>query len=159
PYTPLFRSRKGYAGYEYDPTFEGAGRHLYHVRHRIYVADVGRWTRRDPIGYVEGMSLYEYVHGFALRATDPLGLFGQVGSPVCSGGNCGIPQAPAAPAPHVGPLVCVGTTCATPQEPTSSVPPACPDSAPTSPAPTQPGTTAPTKTRMQLWPECVAGCS
>src|SRR5690606_29755538 len=44
-------NRKGYAGYEYDPTFEGAGRHLYHVRHRIYDADVGRWTRRDPIGY------------------------------------------------------------------------------------------------------------
>ncbi|WP_225931807.1 RHS repeat-associated core domain-containing protein [Leptolyngbya sp. 7M] len=67
-------SRKGYAGYEHDPTFEGAGRNLYHVRHRVYDADVGRWTRRDPLGYVDGMSLYEYVMSNPLLYADPLGL-------------------------------------------------------------------------------------
>ncbi|HFE46515.1 MAG TPA: RHS repeat-associated core domain-containing protein [Nannocystis exedens] len=67
-------NRRGYAGYEYDPTFEGAERHLYHVRHRVYDADVGRWTRRDPLGYVDGMSLYEYVASRPVTATDPDGL-------------------------------------------------------------------------------------
>ncbi len=36
-------NRRGYAGYEYDPTFEGSGaggHHLYHVRHRVYDADL-----------------------------------------------------------------------------------------------------------------------
>jgi RHS repeat-associated protein len=67
-------NRKGYAGYEYDPTLEGAGKWLYHVRHRVYDADIGRWTRRDPLGYVDGMSLYEYVQSQPVTATDPLGL-------------------------------------------------------------------------------------
>jgi len=70
-------NRRGYAGYEHDPTFEGAptsGRHLYHVRHRVYDAGVGRWTRRDPLGYLDGMSLYAYVQGLAVVAVDPTGL-------------------------------------------------------------------------------------
>ncbi len=66
-------NRRGYAGYEYDPTFEGAGRHLYHVRHRVYDADIGRWTRRDPLGYVDGTSLYEYVRSRAITTIDPMG--------------------------------------------------------------------------------------
>src|SRR5690606_5666817 len=69
-------NRKGYAGYEYDPTFEGAGRHLYHVRHRVYDAELGRWTRRDPVGYVEGMGLYQYTHSRPTRFVDPFGLGG-----------------------------------------------------------------------------------
>jgi len=67
-------NRKGYAGYEYDPTFEGAGRHLYHVRHRVYDADIGRWTRRDPLGYVDGMSLSEYVQSQPIVGIDSEGL-------------------------------------------------------------------------------------
>ncbi|NUQ68485.1 MAG: hypothetical protein HUU18_09425 [Phycisphaerales bacterium] len=69
-------NRRGYAGYEYAPELEGtgaAGRHLYHVRHRVYDADVGRWTKRDPLGYVDGMGLYEYVKGMVVVATDPDG--------------------------------------------------------------------------------------
>lgn len=67
-------NRKGYAGYEYDPTLEGAGKWLYHVRHRVYDADIGRWMRRDPIGYVDGMSLYEYVRSRPVAKRDPAGL-------------------------------------------------------------------------------------
>jgi RHS repeat-associated protein len=77
-------NRKGYAGYEYDPTFEGAGRHLYHVRFRVYDADTGRWTARDPLGYVDGMSLYEYVRSAPLDGLDQDGLV----SATCTGGGC-----------------------------------------------------------------------
>ncbi|MBU6414601.1 MAG: RHS repeat-associated core domain-containing protein, partial [Planctomycetes bacterium] len=63
-------NRKGYAGYEYDPTLEAAGKHLYHVRHRVYDADTGRWMRRDPIGYLAFMSLYDYCHSDPLGWTD-----------------------------------------------------------------------------------------
>jgi len=43
------------------------------VRHRVYVPEMGRWTRRDPIGYVDGVGLYEYVNNNAVRMTDPSG--------------------------------------------------------------------------------------
>jgi RHS repeat-associated protein len=91
-------NRKGYAGYEYDPTLEGAGKWLYHVRHRVYDADVGRWLRRDPLGYVDGMSLYEYVEGLAVIATDPYGLAAAIGSS-CAG-SC-MPSATAAGFPEM----------------------------------------------------------
>ena len=73
-------NRRGYAGYEYDPTFQGAsvgGRHIYHVRHRVYDADIGRWTRRDPLGYADGSltpSLYEYSYDTPVHLSDPYGL-------------------------------------------------------------------------------------
>ena len=47
---------------------------LYHVRHRAYDLELGRWTRRDPIGYVDGMGLYEYTHSQPIGWVDPLGL-------------------------------------------------------------------------------------
>jgi len=62
-------NRKGYAGYEHDESLT-----MYHVRHRVYRADLGRWMTRDPLGYVDGMSLYEYVGGMALVGRDPSGL-------------------------------------------------------------------------------------
>lgn len=67
-------NRRGYAGYEFDPTFVGNKRSLYHVRYRVYDAGVGRWTRRDPLGYIDGMGLYEYVRSSPLSLTDPNGL-------------------------------------------------------------------------------------
>ena len=80
------RSRIGYAGYQYDPTFAGLDRHLYHVRFRVYDAELGRWTRRDPLGYVDGRSLYEYVRSQSLAARDPFGLL----AAGCSfGSKCG----------------------------------------------------------------------
>ncbi len=52
-------SRKGYAGYEHDGNFDT----LAHVRHRVYETERGRWTRRDPAGFVDGPNLYGYVGG------------------------------------------------------------------------------------------------
>jgi len=58
-----------YAGYRFDPETG-----LYHVRHRVYHATLGRWIQRDPAGYVDGMNFAEYVAATPLMATDPLGL-------------------------------------------------------------------------------------
>ncbi len=77
--SPAVANRVGYAGYQYDPTFKGASRTIYHVRHRVYDADVGRWTRRDPLGYVDGMSLYQYVRSMPVRLVDPRGTDAAVG--------------------------------------------------------------------------------
>lgn len=62
-------NRKGYAGYEYDPAIVS-----YHVRHRVYVPEIGRWTKRDPLGYVDGMSVYEYAKSQPVNLTDNSGL-------------------------------------------------------------------------------------
>jgi len=51
------------------------------VRHRVYVPEIGRWTRRDPIGYVDGVGLYEYVGATALIANDSSGLIAVPGQP------------------------------------------------------------------------------
>jgi RHS repeat-associated protein len=68
-------NRKAYAGYEIDPVLTGSnGREsIYHVRHRVLLAELGRWNRRDPLGYVDGMSLYGYVDGKPIRGQDPHG--------------------------------------------------------------------------------------
>jgi RHS repeat-associated protein len=47
---------------------------LWSVRHRVLHSDLGRWSRRDPLGYQDGPNLYEYAHGRALLALDPFGL-------------------------------------------------------------------------------------
>ncbi|MCB9845410.1 MAG: hypothetical protein H6811_05440 [Phycisphaeraceae bacterium] len=61
------RNRKGLAGYEWDPAVK-----KYHVRNRVLDPEIGRWTRRDPLGYVDGTGLYAYPMGMA--AIDPMGL-------------------------------------------------------------------------------------
>jgi RHS repeat-associated protein len=63
------RNSIGYCGYIFN---EDSG--LYTVRFRTYSPTLGRWLERDPAGYVDGMDLYEYVRGWAIRLTDPLGL-------------------------------------------------------------------------------------
>ena len=66
-------NRKGYAGYELDDALAGAYR-LYHVRNRVLNSDLGRWVRRDPLGYVDGASLYEYIRSNPGAGADPTGL-------------------------------------------------------------------------------------
>jgi len=45
-----------FAGYYRDPETW-----FYPVRNRFHEAELGRWHQRDPLRYVDGMSLYEYV--------------------------------------------------------------------------------------------------
>ncbi len=47
---------------------------LYHVRNRMYHPSLGLWLQRDPQGYVDGMSLYEYAKSNSVCSADPLGL-------------------------------------------------------------------------------------
>ena len=58
-----------WTGQRYDP---GVG--LYHFLFRSYSPELGRWMQRDPIGYVDGVSLYGYVQSRPIDATDPFGL-------------------------------------------------------------------------------------
>lgn len=69
-------NRKGYAGYEIDPVLTGSEgwESVYHIRHRVLLSQLGRWTRRDPIGYVDGPSLYHVVASAPLLYVDPAGL-------------------------------------------------------------------------------------
>ena len=68
----LVGNRRGYAGYTVDANG------LWHVRHRVLDSGLGRWLRRDPLGYVDGPSVYENVGSNPLIWTDPRGL-GKVG--------------------------------------------------------------------------------
>jgi RHS repeat-associated protein len=67
--------RKGYAGYEIENILTGSEplTFLHHVRHRVLSSYTGRWNRRDPLGYVDGMSLFQYASAQPLSGTDPLG--------------------------------------------------------------------------------------
>jgi RHS repeat-associated protein len=63
------RNRKGYAGYEGDSSLSA----VWHVRHRVLESRLGRWLRRDPLGYVDGMSLSAYVGCLPVAVIDPTG--------------------------------------------------------------------------------------
>ena len=56
-------------GGRYDGT---AG--LYHFRHRDYTPALGRWVSPDPLTYIDGMNVVQYVGGSPISLTDPLGL-------------------------------------------------------------------------------------
>jgi RHS repeat-associated protein len=66
--------RRGYAGYEFDPVLGASSASIYHVRNRVYDAENGRWNRRDPLGYVDGMGLYEYCQSLPNERNDASGL-------------------------------------------------------------------------------------
>jgi RHS repeat-associated protein len=57
----------GYTGREPDETG------LVYYRARYYDPTLGRFTQRDPIGFVGGINLYGYVLGNPVNATDPEG--------------------------------------------------------------------------------------
>jgi len=48
---------------------------LYYYRARHYDSETGRFMQRDPLGYVDGMNLFEYVGGNVVNWVDPLGYF------------------------------------------------------------------------------------
>jgi RHS repeat-associated protein len=66
-------NRKGYAGYEGDTKLSAK----WHVRHRVLDSVLGRWLRRDPLGYVESHSLVGYVASRPVAVVDASGLRGQ----------------------------------------------------------------------------------
>ena len=68
------RNRIGYAGYQYDPTFAGVDRHLYHVRHRVYDAELGRWTTRVTTTDAAGSAVTaaRALSQYAAQPADPL---------------------------------------------------------------------------------------
>jgi len=72
-------NRKGYAGYEYHEAVS-----LYHIRNRVLHPELGRWTRRDPLGYVDGMSVYEYVGSRIIPNRDSSGLVCNDGCKECT---------------------------------------------------------------------------
>ena len=61
--------RRGYAGYEFDPATA-----QWHARHRVLVSEMGRWNRRDPLGYVVHLNLYVMSGSQPVSRTDPEGL-------------------------------------------------------------------------------------
>ncbi|MBL8801042.1 MAG: hypothetical protein JNN27_03540 [Planctomycetes bacterium] len=66
-----FGNRKGYAGYEADAKLLGS---KWHVRHRVLDSVLGRWLRRDPLGYVDGVNFSAYVSGRSPAFGDAGGL-------------------------------------------------------------------------------------
>ncbi|MEM1228880.1 MAG: RHS repeat-associated core domain-containing protein, partial [Planctomycetota bacterium] len=65
----LSDSRVGYAGY-----LENAPGQGWLARNRVYTPANGRWITRDPAGYVDGTSLYQYSRSRPLLMSDPTGL-------------------------------------------------------------------------------------
>lgn len=68
----IVENRKGYAGYELEPNLTGS---KFHVRNRVLDGELGRWSRRDPLGYVDGQNLYAYAGAGPVEGTDPFGHF------------------------------------------------------------------------------------
>jgi RHS repeat-associated protein len=58
----------GYCGYVFNPETDD-----YTVRFRHYDPEIGRWLERDPAGYVDGSSLYEYAMSEPVDQIDPFG--------------------------------------------------------------------------------------
>ncbi|MCH8823856.1 MAG: hypothetical protein IH984_10150, partial [Planctomycetes bacterium] len=75
-------NRKGYAGYELATSLAGSAG-IYDVKNRFLIASLGRWTRRDPLGYVDGANLYQYVRSNPLAGVDPMGTIVYDDCPAC----------------------------------------------------------------------------
>jgi RHS repeat-associated protein len=55
-------------------TLDSGGFLIQYSRARYYDYETGRWYQRDPLGYVDGMGLYEYVGSAPLDWLDTTGL-------------------------------------------------------------------------------------
>jgi RHS repeat-associated protein len=58
----------GWHGFSLD---EESG--FYHVRHRYYDPELGRFTTTDPLGFVDGPNPYQFAHNSPLTFDDPTG--------------------------------------------------------------------------------------
>jgi RHS repeat-associated protein len=61
----------GHQGLYHD---EETGEAIIYNRARMLHTRLGRFTQHDPLGYVDGMSVYEYLQTSPISATDPSGL-------------------------------------------------------------------------------------
>ena len=59
----------GYTGQRYDSETG-----LYYYKNRHYSPSIGRFLQPDPLGYVDGLNLYQYAYNAPLDYCDPLGL-------------------------------------------------------------------------------------
>jgi RHS repeat-associated protein len=73
-------SRKGYAGYEGLTNLAGS---QWLARNRVLMAELGRWGRRDPLGYVDGLSLLRYARGNPIRRNDRYGTISESAGIAC----------------------------------------------------------------------------
>ncbi|NLW84175.1 MAG: RHS repeat-associated core domain-containing protein [Phycisphaerae bacterium] len=62
-----------FTGRERD-TLDAGRRTLMYYRARTYDPEIGRFMQRDPLMYVDGMNVYEYVKSSPLKYIDPFGL-------------------------------------------------------------------------------------
>ena len=63
----------GYCGYVFNPEHGGSGAGIYTVRFRHFDPMWGRWLERDPLGYLDSMSLHGYGWGSPTGNVDPSG--------------------------------------------------------------------------------------
>ncbi|MBL4697771.1 MAG: hypothetical protein JKX70_02955 [Phycisphaerales bacterium] len=66
----------GYDGYWFDAAgaTDAGSFGLYAVRNRVYDPGLGRWLTKDPAGFVDGRSLYQYGQSSPVIHNDPSGL-------------------------------------------------------------------------------------
>jgi len=69
-------SRIGFAGYHWDPYIKA-----YHTRTRVLSVELGRWLYRDQLLYIDGLNLYDYVHGSPVANVDPSGQYAACSPP------------------------------------------------------------------------------
>jgi len=69
------RSSSAYGNaYAFTGRYWDAEAGLYYFRNRWYSPDLGRFTSRDPMGYVDGASMYAYALASPARLADAMGL-------------------------------------------------------------------------------------
>ncbi len=80
PYN-IFQTFFPYQGGRYE-----SRRGLYYFRNRDYHPTLGRWIQRDPLEYVEGMNLYNYLRSSPITNLDAMGLGSDTEHP--TGASC-----------------------------------------------------------------------